>query len=96
MGWVADLSSLPAVVAVLVVFTVCLAAIIRYISKHVVDPFKMLIGNHLEHLTAEHKDDRIERSKMRESLEKQTRALDQQAHQFEKLCDRLTRGGEKE
>jgi len=89
MGWVADLASLPAVVAILVVFTVCLVAVIRYVSKHVVSPFKLLIGNHLEHMIDEQKEDRVERQKMRDSLDRQTTALGEQSAEFRRLCERL-------
>jgi len=89
MGWVADLASLPAVVAILVVFTACLIGVIRYVGKRVVDPFETLIGNHLEHLTEEQKEDRTERIKMRESLDKQTLSLNEQAAEFRRLCERF-------
>jgi len=89
MGWVADLESLPVIVAILVVFTACLSLVIRYISKHVVSPFKILIGNHLEHLTAEQKEDRLERCKMREALEKQTEVMTEQSYEFRRLCERI-------
>jgi len=93
MGWVKDLASLPSVVAILVVFTVCIGLVIRYISKHVVSPFKLLIGNHLDHMVDEQIEDRHERAKMRESLDKQTKALGEQSMEFRRLCERLNGKG---
>lgn len=89
MAWVGSLQNLPVIVAVLVVFTFCLLGVVRYISKHVVEPFKIIIGNHLNHLTAEQKEDRIERGKMREALSEQTKAIGEQSATFRELCYRL-------
>ena len=71
MNWVQDLASLPAVVAILVVFTVCVSWLIRMVSKNVVDPFKTALTNHMEHDMQDRKEDREERAKMRETLDAQ-------------------------
>ena len=70
MGWISDLASLPAVVAILVVFTVCLWWILRVMSKNIVDPFKALITNHLEHEREDRKEEKIERRKELEAIDK--------------------------
>lgn len=89
MSWVADLAGLPAVVAVLVVFAFCLVFVVRYIAKHMVEPMKGVLTNHMDHLMEEQRADRAERCKMREALEQQTRAITEQSHAFEKLCDKV-------
>ena len=74
MGWISDLASLPTVVAILVVFTVCLWWILRIISKQIVDPFKQTINNHFTHDLADRKEDRDDRREDRKErkLERQT------------------------
>ena len=92
MQWVADLASLPAVIAVLVVFAFCLVVVVKYISKHMIEPLKGVITNHMDHLMEEQREDRSERCKMREALERQTEAITEQRHSFEKLCDKVAKG----
>lgn len=49
MSWITDIGSLPAAVAVAVVLTLCVTWVLRIVAKQVVEPFKVLIVNHLEH-----------------------------------------------
>ena len=74
MGWISDLASLPAVVAILVVFTVCLWWVLRIVSKQIVDPFKEVISNHFVHDLEDRKEDREERKeeKVERKLERET------------------------
>jgi len=74
MGWISDLASLPAVVAILVVFTACLWFVLKTVSKQIVDPFKTVITNHLEHDLEDREEDREERKEERteRKLERQT------------------------
>ena len=89
MSWIQYLSGMPGYIAILVVFAFCLIAVIRYLMKNVVDPFKLIVGNHLTHLMQEQEADREERAKMRDSLDRQTVAIQSQADAFHKICDRL-------
>lgn len=74
MGWISDLASLPAVVAILVVFTVCLWWILHVMAKQIVDPFKTTISNHFAHDLEDRKEDREERKEERteRKLERET------------------------
>ncbi|MFA5054147.1 MAG: hypothetical protein WC565_08810 [Parcubacteria group bacterium] len=87
--WIANLGNLPETIATLAVFTVCLILVLRYLSKNVVEPFKVLVGNHMKHLADDQKADRDERIAMRGAIERQTEALDRQTEQFRDLCGRL-------
>jgi len=82
MGWVKDLASLPAVVAILVVFTVCIRFILRTVSKQIVDPFKDTITNHFEHDLQDRELTRTERKEERDERQLERRAI-------EKLVDKI-------
>ena len=84
-NWVSNLASLPAVVAVLVVFTACVYYIIRAVTKHVVEPFKLLVSNHLEH-------DKQDREAQCDAMREVAKELQQQRQSFEVLADRINRG----
>jgi len=74
MGWISDLASLPAVVAILVVFTACLWFVLKTVSKQIVDPFKKVVSNHFEHDLQDRREDRKERKEERveRKLERET------------------------
>ena len=82
MGWISDLASLPAVVAILVVFTVCLWFILRIVSKQIVDPFKQVVENHFEHDMIDRVQNRTERKEEREERKLERKAI-------EKLLDKI-------
>lgn len=80
MNWIKDLGDLPVAVGVIVVFTVCLGAVLRLIFKRVVDPLanaiktntdslKQVVENHLEH-------DREERAQTRDAMKNQAEAFE--------------------
>ena len=49
MNWISDIGSLPAAIAVAVVLTLCVTWVLRIVARQVIEPFKVLIANHLEH-----------------------------------------------
>ncbi len=76
MGWISDLAGLPAVVAILIVFTACVWFILRTVSKQIVDPFKTTINNHFEHALEDRKEDREERKLERQAINKLINKID--------------------
>ena len=89
--WVRFLGELPTIVAALVVFACCLILVLKYLTKNVVDPFKVLVSNHMAHLSEDQRADREERAKMRESIDRQTVAIQSQADAFHRVCDKIER-----
>ena len=88
MGWISDLASLPAVVAILVVFTVCLWWILRIVSKQIVDPFKAVIHNHFQHDMEDRQEDRVERKEEREERKSERQTMEKLINKIDKFIGR--------
>jgi len=76
MEWISDLASLPTIVAILVVFTVCLWWILRIMTTQIIDPFKMVMTNHMEHERQFHVEQRIERKREVEAIDRLVEKID--------------------
>ena len=76
MDWITDLAGLPAVVAVLVVFTVCISIIVRTLSKHVIKPFEQMLSNHFQHDMEDREENRRESRLMRKAIEGLAKKID--------------------
>jgi len=76
MNWITDLAGLPAVVAVLVVFTVCISIVVRTLSQRIIKPFEQMLSNHFRHDMDNREEDRRDRRLMREAIEGLVKKID--------------------
>ena len=75
MSWITDIGSLPAAIAVAVVLTLCVTWVLRIVARQIVEPFKVLISNHLEHDKQDREAHCEAMKEVAEELKAQSKAL---------------------